>query len=302
MGQKHISVAGANTLLGQHFLARTAADKAIVVDSFHSEMCEGGDSYSMEKTPWQVDTAIADHYAKVPVLRADSSPLAPILISFLPDKIGEKTEKIHLARGTRLITHCEYARYKAPLAVPGVLPIEPSAGFLATPNCTTAMCALPLHHLHKEHKIRAVTITTLQAISGTDLPGMAAHTIHDQVIGHLEGEAETLTNELNLIFKNAFALNSFATRVPVWRGHTITMAISFTDKTDAKAVRHKLARTSNIEFKHQTARDNFSSYWPMATITNIRDGNDAVLIVLKGDNLEAATTGIMHEIVHMLTP
>ena len=302
MGQKHISVAGANTLLGQHFLARTAADEAIVIDSFHSELCKDGNFNSMDKTPWQVDTATAEHYAKVPSLRVDSPPLAPILISFLPDSIGEKIEKIHLARGTRLVTHCEYARYKAPLAIPGVLPVEPSAGFIATPNCTTAMCALPLHHLHKEHKIRAVTITTLQAISGTDLPGMPAHTIHDHVIGHLEGEAETLTNELSLIFNNAFALNSFATRVPVWRGHTITMAISFADKTDAKTVRRTLARTSNIEFKNQNARDNFSNYWPMTTITNIRDGNDAVLIVLKGDNLEAATTGIMHEIVHMLAP
>ncbi|MFT7058229.1 MAG: aspartate-semialdehyde dehydrogenase [Pseudorhodobacter sp.] len=133
----------------------------------------------------------------------------------------------------------------------------------------------------------------MQAISGTDLPGMPAHMIQDQVVGHLVGEAEALCYELDVLFGGAFPVEAFATRVPVWRGHTITMAVRLIDGADAATVMQTLTGMPNVALGLPTHRDRFSPDVPLATIGAIRDAAGTVLMTLKGDNLEAATTQLM---------
>lgn len=127
--------------------------------------------------------------------------------------------------------------------------------------------------------------------------------IQDQVVGHLEGEARGLSEELGTIFSGAFAIDAFATRVPVWRGHTITMSIGLGDQAGATAVRTTLTDAKGIAVSElPIGRDRFSADAPIATVTNIRDGAQGVLLVLKGDNLEMATTGIMQWALHRFAP
>jgi len=301
MKKINVSIAGANTLLGQHLLARFSRDKSISVKSLHDALGSNPQSTLKNSQQWQVGPQVAEHFSHTPLLPADAPALAPIMLSFLPDNGAEEIEEKHLDRGTRLITHCEYARLSSPLALPGITKFDIEARQLATPNCTTAICALPLHQLHQAFGISHVTITTLQAISGTDIPGMPAHTIHDQVIGHLHSETEALSQELSVIFNNDFGIDSFATRVPVWRGHTITMSITLASKADFKAVTNIISQTESLVIKEPpTTRDYFSPHAPLTTITNLRVIENRVLMVIKGDNLEAATAGVMQSIAHML--
>ncbi|WP_179379702.1 hypothetical protein [Jannaschia marina] len=237
----------------------------------------------------------------MPLLPPEAPARSAILLSVLPDAGAVGIETAHLARGTRVVTHCEHARLTVPLALPGVTAIDRAAMHLSTPNCTTAICAALLHPLHVTHGIEAVTITTLQAISGTDLPGLAASEIHDRVVGHLPGEADALRDELDVLFDGAFPVDVFATRVPVWRGHTITLSLRLRDGAGADRIHETLGPDGNVALTDLPGgRDRFSPGAPLATVTSLRDGAQGVLAVLKGDNLEAATVGVLAGILAML--
>lgn len=296
-----VSIAGVNSLLGQHLLARLVDDPTVKIASLHDHLARSENAKLYDSQQWSVDTDVAKRLSDVPFLTPEAPALAPILMSFLPDEGAQDIEAQHLARGTRVISHCEYARLKAPVVLPINDAINSDAQHLATPNCTTAICAQVLNALHGAHGVSGATITTLQAISGTDFPGMAAHAIHDQVVGHLQGEAQCLSDELRAIFGGAFAVDTFATRVPVWRGHTISMSVGLADHADASAVRATLTDAQDVAVNEMpTGRDRFSMHAPVVTVTNIRDGSQGVLLMLKGDNLEMSTTGIMQWALHRI--
>lgn len=299
MTTKHVSVAGANSLLGQHLLARLHDDPGVEVVSLHDCLAHTSATCLSDSQQWYVDKDVATRLSNVPLLAPEAGAIAPVVLSFLPDEGAQEIEAQHLARGTRVITHCEYARSLVPLVLPTTKNIDRTAQHLATPNCTTAMCAPVLQALHNIYGITGTTITTLQAISGTDLPGMAAHIIHDRVVGNLESESYALSSELGVLFDGAFAIDAFATRVPVWRGHTITMAVQLEKTVNIKDVRNTLTNAMGIAVQSTPdVREHFAPDAPVATITSIKGGKQGILLVLKGDNLEMATTGLMHWALH----
>ena len=322
-----LSIAGANTLLGQHLLARLADSSVFRVTSLHDKLALQGVDSIADSPDWSVDPQLAEVFRQVPLLAPDAAAHAPLLASFLPDDHAQEIESLHLDRGTRVLTHGEYARLQKPLAIPGRLVELPwGAQHWATPNCTTAMCTLPLQALQTDYGIAAVTITALQAISGTDIPGMQAHAIHDQVVGHLPGEANALSDELGLIFSQAFPIHTFATRVPVWRGHTITLAVELKSSADLSQVEQTLRAMPGIHVltpcsQAGKGRPLFHPDNPMVTVGALRAGVDVgltlstgnttahgmpgsrttIMMTLTGDNLEAATSGLMLAALEHLT-
>lgn len=292
-----VSVAGACSLLGQHLLARLCEDPDFVVESLHDRQGSSTGRSLTDATSWHVGSDVLQTYASLPLFSADAPALAPLLLSFLPDDHAEVIESAHLSRGTRVLTHCEYARLKVPMIMPGVSQAVPQAQHLATPNCTTAMCALPLHALQQAFGVTRASITALQAISGTDLPGLSASAIHDQVIGHLPGEATALADELQVLLGNTFPIDTFATRVPVWRGHTLTLSVDLQRRPEPDEIARTLNAVPDILVTGlPKARDSFAPSTLLATITSIRQSGTGVLMVIKGDNLEAATTGVMRSV------
>lgn len=301
MSKKRISIAGISTLLGQNFAMRILQTHEFTLESMHDEkLGDAGRSLS-DVCDWSGAESALDRLNALPLLPADAPSRAPTLVSFLPDSLGEHVESRHLARGTRVITHCEYARLTAPLLMPGVAEVDSAPVLTATPNCTTAICAPPLARLDQAFKIKRATITTLQAISGTDLPGMPASAIHDQVVGHLPSEAEALSHELSILFGSKFPIDTFATRVPVWRGHTITMALDLEERPDAEALKTVLGNDPEIGFQNTLrGRRQFLAKAPLTTVTNLRCTERGALLVIEGDNLETATVGVMLKVLQKL--
>ena len=306
MKKKAISIAGVNTLLGQLLLQRLVQIPSVTIMSLHDRLAENGSGAISQSKQWRVDPEVLEEVKHIPLLPPSAKPLATLLLSFLPEQGAGEIESKHLRDGTRLITHCEYARLIAPMVCPNVLPDpDPWASYLVTPNCTTVICASPLHCIHKAHGIESVTITTLQAISGTDLPGLQAYRIHDQVIGQVDQEACALTEELGRMFNNAFSIDVFATRVPVWQGHTITLSLTLSRNKTIAAVEETLRSVPGIRFdlgeqwtqcRWESCRGDDS----IAIVTELREGQHSVLITLKGDNLGSATIGIMEQALNML--
>lgn len=298
-----VSVLGANSLLGQHLLKSLVECPNFRLRSLHDRVALTGVEKLSESPDWQVDPAVARALDAIGVLPPDAPAVAPLLLSFHPDVGAETIEAAHLARGTTVLSHCEYARSAAPMVVPGVQDAPTKrTSFLSTPNCTTAICAPVLKALQTRHGIEHVTITAMQAISGTDLPGMPAYAIHDRVQGHLDGEAKALARELALLFNDGFGIDTFAARVPVWRGHTLTMSLRLQDKATAGTARQTLstARGVTLAGPERPGRDYLDSAAPAATVTAIQDGDGTVQMVLTGDNLGAATVGLMLEAARQL--
>jgi hypothetical protein len=119
-----VSVAGANTLLGQHLLARLVADPTVRITSLHDRLALEAASLDVS-AQWQVDENVRQLLHEVPLLGPDAPARAPVLLSFLPELGAQSIEAAHLARRTRVITHCEYARLTVPLALPGITEIDP---------------------------------------------------------------------------------------------------------------------------------------------------------------------------------
>ncbi len=301
MKTQRISIAGISTLLGQKFLERSLQSTEIIVQSLHDPKVQNNTDTLATICDWSGSNETFQAAASLPLLPSDATSAAQTLVSFLPDPVGEDIESLHLAKGTRVVTHCEYARLTAPMVMPGVTQVVGDPPLSATPNCTTAICASPLAQLHQSFGVSRVTITTMQAISGTDLPGIPAFAIHDQVIGHLGGEAEALSQELSILFDANFPVDTFATRVPVWRGHTITLAVDLKVRPDLPAVQAALSGSSAISFQDtEKARRRFPADAPLTTIVNLRLTDRGVLLVIEGDNLEAATVGVMFDTLRQL--
>ena len=306
MTEKVIAIAGASTLLGQLFLKRITKIPNIKVGSLHDAFAETGAIDISQSEHWRINPEVLAQLSNVPLLCPSDRSLAPLLVSFLPERGTEAFESKHLSEGTKVITHCEYARLTAPMVCPNVLPDPDSQErHLVTPNCTTAICALPLSGIHKAYGIESATITTLQAISGADLPGLHAYQTHDRVISQLDREACALTDELGRIFDQAFSIDVFATRVPVWQGHTITVSLTFNRRPTIAAIEETLRLVPGIRFDFGGQRTQYSQESerfgdPMTTVTELRQGQHSVLMGLKGDNLGSATVGIMEQALNMI--
>lgn len=115
-----------------------------------------------------------------------------------------------------------------------------SRGFLVTnANCSTTGLVVPLKALHDAFgPIDAVSVTTLQAISGGGYPGVPSMDILDNVVPYIGGEEEKIEWETGKILGavNADAtgfemvsvrVSAQCTRVAVMDGHTACVAVRF---------------------------------------------------------------------------
>ncbi|MDB6178446.1 hypothetical protein PAF17_13155 [Paracoccus sp. Z330] len=296
---KKLSVLGALGLLGQHLIARLLRESSVEIVSLHDHR----HGESARHVPWFANPDARDFALRQPILAPEAKATGDLILSFLPDDGAEAIERQHLQRGARIVSHCEYARQAGLLLAPG-LPLPDTRGhqLVSTPNCTTAMCAAPLAQLHQSFGIEAVHVTTLQAVSGTDLPGMPAYLAHDNVVSSLPGEALALETELNTLFDAAFPVTCIATRVPVWRGHTLSLMVQLRNEARRDEIARLLAETSGIGIRD--ARENM----PLRKPENVDGDTLGVIdtwdltdtgwlkISLRGDNLGMATTGLMSQL------
>ncbi|HEX9097685.1 MAG TPA: aspartate-semialdehyde dehydrogenase [Candidatus Dormibacteraeota bacterium] len=115
-------------------------------------------------------------------------------------------------------------------------------GFIAPiPNCTTTGLAVSLKPLHDAFGVRAVTMTSLQAVSGAGRQGgVLALDVIDNVIPFVPGEEEKVERETRKILGHwgepaSFAVSCTCTRVNVSDGHLETVYVGTDRPADAAA-------------------------------------------------------------------
>lgn len=98
MTTKCVSIAGANTLLGQHLLTRLVSDLSVEIMSLHDCLANGENVRICDSQQWNVDSEVIKHLSDVPLLAPEAPALAPVLLSFYPI-MARKRSKRSTSRG-----------------------------------------------------------------------------------------------------------------------------------------------------------------------------------------------------------
>ena len=200
-----------------------------------------------DATQWRLPASRPENVAEM-IVNACAPPGAPNLVfSGLDASVAGDVEANFAAAGHTVISNAKNHRMESdiPLLVPEInrdhlelLTKQTtqrgwSGRIVTNPNCSTIILTMALAPL-LSFGLRAVNVTTLQAISGAGYPGLASLDIVGNVIPFICGEEEKMEAETKKVFgslKNGsvelhgVAVSAHATRVPVINGHTLMISV-----------------------------------------------------------------------------
>ena len=140
---------------------------------------------------------------------------------------------------------------------------------IANPNCTTAICSLPLKVINDLYGIDSICATTYQSVSGCGYIGINALkniNISNEIFGddicstciskigkYLQNgytdEEEKFIYEIRKIFDNSkIKISSTCVRVPINYCHAIALQVTTINKFDLKELEKAFKKDKNIEF------------------------------------------------------
>ncbi len=203
------------------------------------------------------------------VVQPPAPPLdCDLVFSSLPGDIAREAEEEFARAGYPVISNSSAFRMDGdvPLLIPEVnyqhlelLETQrerfPSGGYLVSnPNCSTIMVALALAPLQVEFGIRAVIVTTMQALSGAGYPGVASLDILDNVLPLIEGEEEKIESETKKILgrvagasvEDAVMKGAQCNRVNVTDGHMASIRFQLERRVEFEEVQRALAGFSSL--------------------------------------------------------
>ena len=169
---------------------------------------------------------------------------------------------------------------EVPLVVPEVNPEDianwQTKGIIANPNCSTIQMVQALKPLDEAYDLKRVDVSTYQATSGAGKEAMAelvtqmqaffafkldeaehkafAHQIALNVIPQIDVFQESgytkeeikMVNETKKILHKNVELSATCVRVPVLRGHSEALTLTFDSAVDATEARELLSKAPNI--------------------------------------------------------
>lgn len=192
---------------------------------------------------------------------------------------------------------------RVPLVVPEINPdaLDGHQGFIANPNCSTIIALMPLAPLHRAARIRRITASTYQAVSGT---GSAAvkeleaqvrawaagaplprevypHPIAFNVlpsVGSFKDDSGESTEEIKMrkethkiLGDESIRIANTCVRVPVFNGHSIAINVEFERPLDPATARELLSKAPGVK----VVDDPSKSVYPMPIAAS---GQDEVLV------------------------
>ena len=246
-----VAVLGATGSVGQRFVQLLENHPWFRVAELTASERSAGKRYRDAAT-WYQDSLMPAAAAELVVLPTDpeQAPLAsPILFSALDSAVADAVEAPYARRGHVVVSNAKSHRMDAavPLLVPEVnaehLALLERQGFaagsrrgaiLTNPNCSTIGLVLALAPLYRSFGLEAVSVVTMQAVSGAGLPGVPSMAILDNLIPLIGGEEEKLEKETLKILGTVGAggleyadirISAACNRVPVIDGHTECVSV-----------------------------------------------------------------------------
>ena len=236
-----VGVLGATGLVGQHLIAQLAHHPWFRVAWIGASERSAGRIY--RDTPWRIETDRPAEIERLRLERPRPGAGPALMFSALDAASAAELEPALAAAGHTVISNASAHRLRddVPLVVPEINPetlsladAQPWDGALITnPNCSTIFLTLALAPLAR-FGIRAVTVTTLQALSGAGHPGVSSLDAVGNVVPFIAGEEEKIERETMKILGARFPISAQATRVPVAHGHTELVSVSLAERVTAR--------------------------------------------------------------------
>lgn len=242
-----VAVLGATGSVGQRFVQLLEGHPWFRVVELTASERSAGKKYR-EAAAWFQESALPETMAGLPVLPTDpqTAPLAsPILFSALDAAVADRVEAAYARLGHVVVSNARSHRMDpdVPLLVPEVnaehLALLAGQSFgkgriLTNPNCSTIGLVLALKPLYDAFGLEAVSVVTMQAVSGAGIPGVPSMAILDNLIPLIGGEEEKLEQEtLKILGRLSGAglveaeirIGAACNRVPVIDGHTECVSV-----------------------------------------------------------------------------
>ena len=250
-----VGVLGATGMVGQQFVTRLARHPWFRCTWLAaSERSEGKPYKSV--APWKLSTPIPGASADRIVSACVPGQGPKVVFSGLDASVAGDIEGAFADAGHIVVSNARNFRMDplVPLLIPEInadhltLIGEQrrekgwSGAIVTNPNCSTIVLALALAPL-RQFNIRAVIVTTMQAVSGAGYPGVPSLDILGNVVPFIGGEEEKLETETLKILGSdggrspyAAAVSAHTNRVPVIDGHTMTVSVAFEHKPPLEAI------------------------------------------------------------------
>lgn len=258
---------GATGLAGQQFIAALEDHPFIELTGLAASPRSAGKSYvdalraQNGMLAWFVPTPLPERIGRMKVQSGDAVSAADydLVFSAVEADVARELEP-RLAKDLPVVSAASAFRYDddVPLLIPPINADHSALiaeqrkrrsfkGFIAPiPNCTTTGLVTALAPLHEAFGVKAVLMTSMQAMSGAGRsPGVIGLDILDNVIPYIpkeEGKVEVETKKIlgtfsgGAISSHPLRVSSTCTRVAVLEGHTEAAYVSLGKKASPEEV------------------------------------------------------------------
>jgi aspartate-semialdehyde dehydrogenase len=250
-----VGVLGATGMVGQQFVSRLARHPWFRCTWLAaSERSEGKPYKSV--APWKLSTPIPGGSAERIVNACVPGKGPKVVFSGLDASVAGEIEGAFAAAGHIVISNARNFRMDplVPLLIPEInadhlkLIAEQrqskgwTGAIVTNPNCSTIVLAMALAPL-RSFNIRAVIVSTMQAVSGAGYPGVPSLDILGNVVPFIGGEEDKMETETLKILggdggrtRYPAVVSAHTNRVPVIDGHTMTVSVAFEQKPTIAAI------------------------------------------------------------------
>ncbi|HEV8590820.1 MAG TPA: aspartate-semialdehyde dehydrogenase [Pyrinomonadaceae bacterium] len=259
MKKYRVGILGATGTVGQRFVQLLERHPQFEVTALAASDRSAGKRYA-EACAWKLAGNIPESVRDIVVTPIEPPLDCDIVFSSLPSSVARETEEAFARAGYPVISNSSSYRMDedVPLLIAeinhdhvGLIETQQKnrgfgKGFIVTnPNCAVVSFAPPLAALHRKFGIKAVAVTTMQAISGAGYPGVSSMDIADNVLPYIAGEepkveieAQKILGQLmNGSITNAdFAVSAQCFRVDVIDGHTASVRVNLNETATLEEV------------------------------------------------------------------
>ncbi|MBU8900069.1 aspartate-semialdehyde dehydrogenase [Corallococcus sp. M34] len=271
---------GATGLAGQQFIAGLKNHPFIELAGLAASPRSAGKTYAEAlrtangMTAWFISEPLSPSVAGMKVISGDAVQAKDFDLAFSAVEADVARElEPRLARDIPVISAASAFRYDddVPLLIPPINAAHAPLireqqkrrgwkGFIAPmPNCTTTGLAITLAPLIERFGVKAVLMTSLQAISGAGRsPGVIGMDILDNVIPYIpkeEGKVEVETKKIlgalrpdgSALSPHDVRVSCTCTRVAVLEGHTESVFVSLGKKASVEEVVQAMREWKGVE-------------------------------------------------------
>ncbi|MFP4382901.1 MAG: aspartate-semialdehyde dehydrogenase [Spirochaetia bacterium] len=263
-----VGILGATGTVGQKFITLLSHHPYFEIKSLVASERSAGKKYR-EACGWKQQVQLPAEIGDMNVLSLEHDLDCTILFSGLDSSVAGHAESRYAEKGHWVISNSKNHRMDpdVPLVIPEINPDhyelvrqQKTPGKIITnPNCSTMFLAMVLAPLHSRFGIDAVSVTTMQAVSGAGYPGVSSLDILGNVIPLINGEEEKMETETVKILGKpdgtgirdaAFTVSAQCSRVPVIDGHMETAAVRLEGSPDLQEVTEVLENFRGLPQEH----------------------------------------------------